>query len=191
MNWCSLNGKTVSFFLSLALLIFKSSAQIRISIILLSQSISDSFVISLRSFEIAFNDFGSFLRLFSPSLFIAIVRSNHIASGFSSMASLDLSVIELFTHAFNCATFGITSFVEYVSDSTITLFAVKLVSKNLDATFPTSLFCSSSVPVAIVADVPIQRMFLFFDADLILRFKSETSAPCLPLYTCNSSYTRN
>ena len=82
---------------------------------------------------------------------------------------------------FNASFDGITSLVEYVNDSTITFAGKKSVSKNLVATFATSFFCSSIVPVAIVADVPMQMMFLFFAAALILLFSKDTSAPCLPL----------
>ena len=84
-----------SFLKHFALFIFNSSAQIKISITLFSQVFSSNSVTIDKSFEIAFNDLGSFLRLFSPSFLIATVRPNQIASGLLSIAGLVQSVISL------------------------------------------------------------------------------------------------
>ena len=176
-----MNGRIVSFFFSLALSIFKDSAQIKISIIFFSATASLIPVSSENSAAIVFKDLGSFLLLCSPSFLTAMVLSSHIAMGFSSIAFFDKSFISAFKADTNASFDGITSFVEYVNDSTITFSGKKSVSKNLVATFATSFFCSSIVPVAIVADVPMQRIFLFLAADLILLFSKDTSAPCLPL----------
>lgn len=123
--------KNSVFFFSLALSIFKDSAQIRISIIIFSASSALIPVSSENSAAIVFKDLVSFLLLCSPSFLTAMVLSSHIAMGFSSIAFFEKSFISALNAETNCSFDGMISFVEYVNDSTITFSGRKSVQKIL------------------------------------------------------------